>query len=471
MVKRMIAGTLQLVLMASVHAQTFDVDTLVYSGDSDKYINVVIMGDGYTDIQQVDFITDASVLADQLFTESPWQNYVNYFNVFAVRVISAASGTKHPNTAGDCNTASPLVPVSNPSTYLGVTFDSYGIHRLVSPMNTSNIVNVLSTTIPNYDQVLILANTPYYGGSGGNYATSTTETNSAEIVAHEVGHSFAELADEYWAGDQYAYEHHNMTQQTNASLVIWRNWMNHSGIGIHQYCCGGSSSIWYKPSTNSCKMQALGYPYCSVCQEAIVESIHSLTNVIGSYEPVLHSISTSEDSLRFALTELMKPVPNTLNIEWSLDGEEIYNGLDSIQLDLSGLTNGEHILVANVEDTTGLVRVDYHSSIHFSSVTWTIDKAAPTSIRVTSVEDKVTCSVYPNPTAKLLNISIDSKNAGKVSIQIASLQGDVIREWINAPLISGKFMKAIDIQDLARGTYFVVFKFDNGMQTLRFVKD
>src|ERR1035437_1399306 len=206
-----------LIKLNSVNSQTFQVDTLQYKGDINKYINIVIMGDGYTSSQQNTFITDANNLSSYLLAQTPWVNYANYFNVFAIKVISSQSGAKHPNTSSDCSSASPLVPVSNPTTYFGCTFDSYGIHRLIVPQNTTNIVNVLAANFPNYDQVLIIANTPYYGGSGGAYATSTVNSSSKEIAAHEIGHSFAHLADEYYAGDNFAAEKPNMTQETNPS--------------------------------------------------------------------------------------------------------------------------------------------------------------------------------------------------------------------------------------------------------------
>ena len=311
-----------------VNAQTFQVDTLQYNGEINKFINLVVLGDGYDSTEQNKFNTDAVNLTDHLFTQSPWSNYKNYFNVFAIRVISAESGAIHSNTAPDCSSASPLVPVSNPLTYFGCSFDSYGIHRLVVPTNISHIVNVLSVNFPNYDQILIVANSPYYGGSGGSYSTSTIESNSPEITAHELGHSFASLADEYYAGDSYAGEWPNMTAETDPLLVKWKNWVGYNGIGVYQHCCGGNSSQWYKPY-NNCKMQHLGHSYCNVCIEIITERIHSLVNPIVDYTPTSTTVNSSNQFLDFKLTELMKPISNTLKIFWKLDSDTISSNIDS----------------------------------------------------------------------------------------------------------------------------------------------
>ncbi len=459
---------IQMLVLNYANAQTFQVDTLQYKGDVNKYINIVIMGDGYTTAEQNKFISDATNLSNYLFAQSPWSNYINYFNVFAIRVISSQSGIKHANTASDCSSASPLVPVSNPSTYLGCRFDAFGIHRLVVPSNMSNIVNVLATNFPNYDQVLVVANTSHYGGSGGSFATATVNASSNEITAHEIGHSFANLADEYNAGDVYFAEKPNMTKQTNPALVKWKNWMGHSGVGIYQHCCGGQSALWYRPH-NNCKMQTLGLPYCGVCKEAIIEKIHSLVNPIVSYTPTSSSINSPNQFIDFKLTELMIPLPNTQKIVWKLDGVTDLNNSDSFQIDQNTLSNGTHTLVATVVDTTTTVRVSNHSSIHFSAISWTINKTTA-GIQLTSANNQITCSVFPNPSSSILNVSVEVEKKSKVSIQIVSLEGKIIKQIINETLVGGKHLNTFSIEHLSIGTYTVVFNIGGIIQTQTFIK-
>lgn len=467
--KKVLASVIMLFLTISTTiAQVFQVDTLQYKGDINKYINIVIMGDGYTSAQQNNFITDASNLSNYLLTQTPWINYSNYFNVFAIKVVSSQSGTKHPNTASDCNTASTLVPVSNPTTYLGCTFDSYGIHRLVVPQNTSNVAGVLATNFPNYDQVFVIANSPYYGGSGGSYPTSTTEVRSPEISVHEIGHSFANLADEYYAGDVYAAEKRNMTQQTNPTLVKWSNWIGYNGTGIYQHCCAGQSASWYRPHDN-CKMRYLGSQFCNVCAEAIVERIHSLVNTIVSYTPTTLTITSPNQYLDFKLSTLMKPVPNTLNIVWNLDGIPTLNNVDSIQVDQNTLSIGTHTLTATVIDTTALIRVNNHPTIHFSTVTWTIDRLT-SGLEITSSTNKISSSVYPNPTSNFLNIEFELEKKSKVSIQLSSLDGKIIQQVENKTVESGKYSKIFNIENLSVGSYFLVFIIDSTMFTQTIIK-
>lgn len=459
---------IQLIVLNYGNAQICQVDTLQYKGDANKYINIVILGDGYTTAEQNTYISNATNLFSYLFTQIPWSQYVNYFNVFAIRVISPESGAKHPNTAPDCYMASPLVPFSNPNTYLGCSFDAYNIHRLVVPFNVSNIVNILASNFPNYDQILIIANSPYYGGSGGSYATSTTEESSPEITAHEIGHSFAGLADEYYAGDVYAGEKPNMTQETNPALVKWVNWMSYNGIGIYQHCCGGNSALWYKPH-NYCKMQFLGEPYCSVCTEAIIENIHSLVNPVVSYSPTTSVISSPDQYIEFKLTELMEPTNNTLNIQWVLDGITVSTNVDSVQIDQTPLTIGMHTLTVTVVDTTELLRVDNHSSIHFSTITWTINKTN-TGIELLSKDNKIIFSVYPNPSGNFLDVSLQLEKKSKLSLQIVSLEGKFIQQLTDETLVDGKYSKNFNIEHLMNGTYVLVLNISGVLYTKTFIK-
>ena len=449
-------------------AQVFQVDTIQYRGHTDKYINFVILGDGYTAAEQNKLVADAASLSGYLFNQPPWSNYAGYFNVFAIRVISPQSGAKHPNTAGDCNGASPQVPVSNPDTYLGCSFDSYGIHRLVTAGKTTNIVQVLAANFPNYDQVLIMANSPYYGGAGGTFATSTTDAASSEITAHEIGHSFAGLADEYYAGDIYALEKPNMTQQSNPALVKWKNWVGSNGVGVLQHCCGGNAALWYKPH-QGCKMQALNSPYCSVCKEAIIEAIHRLVNPVVAYSPLSSVVSSPEQFLSFRLTELMKPAPNTLKTEWQLDGAMIAVNTDSVLIDQNTLSNGAHTLVAGVTDTAGLLRVDDHATLHISQVSWTIEKTTG-GIRINDAAGRINCVVYPNPASDQLQVESGSETKGRVSVRVVSIEGKTVISATGGALVDGKYQGSVDISRLASGGYYLVFELGGVAFSRQFVK-
>lgn len=54
-------------------------------------IDIVLMGDGYSDRQIADgtYQTDMENLYNNLFTEEPYKSFKDYFNVYYVNVVSA----------------------------------------------------------------------------------------------------------------------------------------------------------------------------------------------------------------------------------------------------------------------------------------------------------------------------------------------------------------------------------------------
>jgi hypothetical protein len=443
-----------LLIGINVFSQKLDVDTILYNGNLDKHINLVILSDGYTDSELSKFVVDATSFTTAFFSEIPFSNYNNYFNVFIIKVPSNQSGASHPGTAPDePATAQPVIYVDN---YFGSTFDSYGIHRLLVATKTLAVSNVLAANFPNYDQALILVNSPYYGGSGGHIPVASTHTLSVQIALHELGHSFAGLNDEYWAGDNYASESINMTKQTDPSLVRWKNWIGFNLIGIYQHCCGGNSSLWYKPHQH-CKMQFLGIPYCSVCFQGIVERIHSLVPPLEFYSPLNNRISPTFYPLKFNLA-LIDPIPNTLKISWLLAGASLEENIDSVSINESDLLPGINLLRVTIEDTTQFLRVDNHATIHMSSVSWYINNAITGVTEITSSSSEINIDLYPNPTSDYLNVKSGETKA-VISFEIYDMQGQ--------KLLSQKNVSSINLQNLSQGIYIIKIYFDNELVTTR----
>ncbi len=444
------------------NAQTFKVDTLQYKGDVDKYINFVLVGDGFTAAEQGSFINQSKDFVNKFFAEEPFSAYRNYFNFFAIRAISPESGAKHPNNLAECANVSPKVPQSNPNNLFGSTFDAFSIHRLVVAMNSTKIQEVLSKHTPFFDQALILVNSPYYGGSGGTFPTSTLETNSNEISLHELGHSFAALSDEYWAGEQFARETANMTKETSTTLVKWKNWLNFRQTGIFDH---DVNPIWKRPHQN-CKMRFLGPSFCPVCQETIVKRIHQLTDPVVRFSPGnKNTISSQQRLLSFRLLELMKPQPNTLKIEWQLDGKTIFRNQDSIKLDQNTLNKGNHTLKAIVSDTTGNVRDAVFTSAQASIVSWIIDKTT-TGLEILPDQQKIQSNISPNPAQGQTLISLELEQKNEVHIILIDAQGRVLETIQSGKLAPGKHGFELNTSQLPNGYYQVLFQVNSYRHSL-----
>jgi hypothetical protein len=347
-------------------SQVFPVETVVDNGLATKRVKFVFLSDGYTNAQLPDFITRVTDFKNNLFTQPPFSNYKNFFNVYAIKVPSVESGADHPGTATDV-TEPGGQPVLTVDTYFNTTFDYANIHRLVVPQNGAAINNVLRDNFPSYNQIFIFSNSPFYGGSGGAYATSTVEANSDEVSIHEIGHSFAFLADEYEIGGQG--ERPNRTTVTDALTIKWKNWLGFDGIGIYPIGVEG----WQRPHQN-CKMQFLDVPFCAVCKEAFVNRIYNIVTPIYSYLPS-STTPTLTTTTNFS-ANLTLPIPNTLQTEWKLNGASIASGVDNVNINPTTLPVGNSTLTLFVTDNTPLSRSYLPATGYVFSQTWIITRGA-----------------------------------------------------------------------------------------------
>ncbi len=430
-----------------VSAQTFDVEAIKVSGNNDKRINLVILSEGYQATEFNKFIVDATSFTDAMFIQSPFKEYANYFNVYAIKVPSNESGTDHPGTATDVT--EPKSPILDIDTYFNTSFDTSNTHRLLYTYNSSIVYNVLANNFPLYDEPIILVNSSEYGGAGGAYAVFSNGSNANEVAIHELGHSLFNLSDEYYAGDIYAKETINMTQETSPTLVKWRNWIETNAVGVYPHGTTGTSASWYRPHQN-CKMRVLGAPFCSVCKEGIIEKIHELVSPIDSFTPVSNTVDSPSFPLDFQLN-LINPIPDTIENEWTLNSVSFALNMDAISVEETDLVIGNNTLSVVVNDSSSFLKVDNHETIHVYAVTWTINK---TTLGIEGIESEVnslSVSMYPNPVNKILNLDVESKIDTHLKAEMVSIDGKKIKTI----LLSNFQTNSININDLTSGIYII----------------
>ena len=435
--------------------QVFPVSSVFNNGADSKHINYVILGDGYTSSQQTTFITDATNITNDLFSQTPFVEYKNFFNVYVIEVPSNESGADHPGTATDV--VEPVFAVQDVDNYFGSTFDAFGIHRLLVPMNSSAINNVLASNFPAYDQVMVIANSPHYGGSGGWLATTSTNPSANEIAIHEIGHSFVGLSDEYWAGIQYANEKPNMTQETDPNLVKWTDWMNINNVGIYAYGNSSPQSDWYRPHEN-CKMRYLGFSFCSVCTEAIIDQIYALVTPIKNKIPAASNVTYNGTPLDFQV-DLIYPNPNTLSIEWTLNGTVVNSSTNLLTLSASDLPNTNNTLTVTITDNTLLSKSYLPTAGYTFSQSWNVvNNGANTStdeIDVGNDVSKFFFKAFPNPTTDILNISyFHSSSSMDATVNIVSVDGRISHSQ-QVELLSGEGQFQLSLEELPVGIYIV----------------
>jgi len=368
--KGLLASTL-IFTIGQLQAQVFPVDTLMRNGNRANRVNIAYLSDGYQSTELTKFVTNVGTINTALFSQSPFKEYRNFFNSFIIKVPSTQSGAIHPRTASD-EASSNGQPIANPTNYFTSTFDYAGIHRLIVATNYTKVMNVLSSNLPDYDQAFVIVNSTYYGGSGGAFATLTTDANSSEVAIHEVGHSFAGLADEYWAGANYAAEKPNLTQNKNKGTNRWKSWLGIRNIGMYNHV---EDTTWVRPHQN-CKMRYLNFPFCAVCSQNFIDKIHSLVNMIDTYTPNKTSF-TLTDTLPVALSITnIAIVPNTVHIYWYLNNATTPFAKDkaSVNIPFKTFIAGNNTVRVDVVDSTNLSKSYLPALGYVNAKTWTINK-------------------------------------------------------------------------------------------------
>ncbi len=168
--------------------------TLWESGPPETKVDLLLIGDGYTEAQMAKFQADARRLVDRMFALEPYKSRRGDFNVRAVAVPEAESGVHNPRT-GEMR-----------RTRVGTEYNVFDSERYALALDNRGWRDIASAAP--YDAVEILINNRYYGGGGifNDHAAVAVDSGSADyIFAHEFGHHFAGLGDEYYTSD-VAYE-------------------------------------------------------------------------------------------------------------------------------------------------------------------------------------------------------------------------------------------------------------------------
>ncbi|MGA4577616.1 M64 family metallopeptidase [Limisphaera sp. VF-2] len=384
-------------VVTSARSQTLT--PLLVHGPRTNRINVVVLSEGYTAPQLSQFLRDATNVVETLLTASPYAEYRQHFNAYAISVASAESGSDHPTTGG---------PFRN--TYFNSAYEFYDYVITIPPNgldpNPANgqgrVEHLINTWLPEADIVILLVNDIQPGGSSGvggptgvsNRRPIITALNPywpySDIVVHESGHFFAGLVDEY-SNPYPGYtpvEAPNATQRTNRNEIPWRAWIEPSTplptpndgswadvVGLFegaQYQATG----WYRPKFD-CKMRTLGMPFCEVCREQIIRAIYARVRPWDGVEPASSVISwTSAAPVRFRL-DLVQPRQSPLAVEWKTNGVGV-PGAAGPELELSpeALGNGTHTVEVWVRDPTPWVRTDPEGRLR-ATRSWQVQISIP----------------------------------------------------------------------------------------------
>lgn len=347
-------------------APNWNVVTLRNSGAPANRIDLTLVGDGYAAADIGNFALHAENIVASIFAEEPFSRYASLFNVHRVDVISNESGVDHD----------PLGVLKD--TALGMGYYCGGTDRALCVDVTQ--VLAAASEAPGADQMLAVANSMTYGGVGypGSDVGTVAGANgsSVETALHELGHSFADLADEYfyepdtiWGGGEPYEANVSILQsaELSAQEAKWYRWLDHVDIDSFE---GGKYTTYgiYRPMFDS-KMRSLYQPFGPVnIEQFILKMYETVDPIDGASSPGIYGPS---DVLTVTPVDLGL-FPAT--VQWSLDGAPIL-GATSTNLNLAhlNLNDGTHTVAVVVVDNTDWVRdEDKRASLMSSVREWTV---------------------------------------------------------------------------------------------------
>ncbi len=267
---------------------------IVNNGPDNRRFNLVLLSEGYQQVQLTQFSADAHAFVENLRATVPFNGSMNAINVHRIDVRSTDSGADDPVAAGGTGATA--------RTYFDATFGNGGLRRALV-VNNSLVIQTANSLVPAWSMLMVLVNSTIYGGTGGHVAVFSVAPSANDIGLHEMGHTAFHLADEYeyyqGCGIDTANNHHpasepsepNVTVNNNRNTIKWGNLIAPTTAvptmrnpncancdsrpssapagtvgafeGAHYYHCGA-----YRPEYN-CKMRALGQPFCTVCSNVI----------------------------------------------------------------------------------------------------------------------------------------------------------------------------------------------------------
>ena len=269
------------------------------TADEGNGINIVIMGDGYSDRQIADGTYDADIANAYaaMFSVEPYKNFKNLFNVYSVAAVSRNEGFAEGNETvfkgwlSDAGT--------------GVGGDDQIVFEYAA-----NAVADLSETL-----IIVVMNDLRYGGTCYMYfnpdfpndwgfgravayvplSSSSSGDTFAQVLTHEAGgHGFAKLVDEYYNGNATitpeeiaAYKaeeafgfYKNGDFTDNVDEVKWAHFLAderyaYDGLGVFEGGYAYYAFGVFRPTQNSIMNDNTG-GFNAPSREAIYYRIHKL---------------------------------------------------------------------------------------------------------------------------------------------------------------------------------------------------
>ncbi len=160
------------------------------TGDSHDKVDLVFLAEGYRADDQDKFKSDVTRFSGYLFTVEPYRSLKDRFNVYGVFRPSPERAMDEPRQR------------AYKKTLLNASFNAFDLDRYML-IEENHRMHELAAQVPS-DAIVVLVNSRRYGGGSicFDYCVSTVDNpRSLQVFIHELGHSFAGLADEYYTSE------------------------------------------------------------------------------------------------------------------------------------------------------------------------------------------------------------------------------------------------------------------------------
>lgn len=247
--------------------------------NSEQGINIVVLGDGFIgeDLKKGG-IYDSTVkeVIGQLFTIPPFKQYKKSFNTYVVYSESKRRGLN--NIDDNLETKTKFSTYFSGALRVGNYDLCYEYVKKAVPISKANLI------------ILIANDANFDAASGGSIALITTGKYSKLNLAHEVGHTFAGLGDEYVSPEiavgfplEFIYSYPNLDVTNDPEKVKWSHYLKNKAynnvVGIFEGGYYREKGV-YRPEKSSLMDGRLENLHFNVpSREAIVRKIHQILNV------------------------------------------------------------------------------------------------------------------------------------------------------------------------------------------------
>ena len=241
---------------------TFPVHVIHKTGNDKENFVIVIMGDGYTAQQQDQFVKDATQKAQGMLTWSPYKEYSDRINIYAIQTISNETGIseyggKSVDTYFHLRLFGKAIGFSNGGDQKAKDLREEMEKKYLDAGASVGTIHILSNTNGDFGASI---------NSLFSFSTNSEDNSSGTAMTHEVSHSIGGLGDEY---ERYTNKP-NTSATSDADSIKWSKLLGFRGIGI---TIAGTETA-FAPS-RECMMRWAGQPFCEVCKMELARKLNN----------------------------------------------------------------------------------------------------------------------------------------------------------------------------------------------------